>query len=69
MPVGKFFIVTGIVLVLFGVFLTFGPKLPFGRLPGDLFIERGRFTFSFPIATRLILSLLLTLVLNLFFRR
>ena len=40
-----------------------------GRLPGDLFIRRENFTFSFPIVTCLILSLLLTLLLNLFFRR
>ena len=43
--------------------------LPFGRLPGDIFIWRENFTFSFPLATCLILSLLLTLLFNLFFRK
>ena len=61
----------GIMLVVVGAFLTYGPKLPFplGRLPGDIFIKKEHFTFSFPIMTCLMLSLILTLLLNLFFRR
>ncbi len=71
MPVGKFLIIMGIMLVVVGAFLAYGPKLPLplGRLPGDIFIKREHFTFSFPIVTCLILSLILTLLLNLFFRR
>jgi len=42
--------------------------VPFGRLPGDFYVRRGNFTFYFPLATSIILSILLTLVLA-FFRR
>ncbi len=70
MPLGKFLIVAGFLLVLTGVLVSLGPKIPWlGRLPGDILIQRERFTFSFPIATCLLLSLLLTLLMNLFLRR
>ncbi len=42
---------------------------PFGRLPGDIVIQRPNFTFYFPLMTSLILSLVLTLVINLLIRR
>ncbi len=70
MPLGKFLIVAGFLLIGTGVLLTIGPRVPWlGRLPGDIFIQKERFTFVFPITTSLLLSLLLTLLLNLFFRR
>ena len=71
MPVGKFLILMGLLLLATGLFMTYGPKLPFplGRLPGDIHIQKGHFTLSFPIATCLIISFVLTLLLNLFFRR
>lgn len=71
MSLGKFFILGGVTLIVVGVLLTLGSKLPWvlGRLPGDILIQRERFTFSFPIVTCLILSLLLTLIINLFFKR
>ena len=71
MPPGKALIFVGLVLVVLGVILTYGSKIPFplGRLPGDILIRRGNFTFAFPIVTSLIISFLLTLMLNLFFRR
>ena len=70
MPIGKFLILSGLLLVLLGILLTLGPKVPWlGRLPGDILIQRERFTFSFPIVTSLLLSLLLTILLNLFFYR
>ncbi len=71
MPVGKFLILMGLLLLATGLFVTYGPKLPFplGRLPGDVLIRKGHLTFSFPIVTCLIISLLLTLLLNLFLRR
>jgi hypothetical protein len=70
-PVGKFLMIMGVTLLLVGAWITFGPKLPFplGRLPGDIFIQKERFTFSFPIVTCLIISLVLTLLLNFIFRR
>ena len=71
MPPGKLLILIGLSLVILGVFITISPRIhfPLGRLPGDLFIRKENFTFSFPIVTCLILSLLLTLLINLFFRR
>ena len=70
MPTGKFLIFAGLFLVLIGVLVSLGPKFPWiGRLPGDVLIQRERFTFAFPLATCLLLSLLLTLIANLFFRR
>ena len=71
MPLGKGLILAGLFLVVLGVLITVSPKIhfPLGRLPGDLLIRKESFTFSFPIVTCLILSLLLTLLLNLFFRK
>jgi hypothetical protein len=43
--------------------------LPLGRLPGDIHLEGKRWSLSFPIVTCLVISVLLTLLLNLFFRR
>lgn len=66
---GKTLMIVGSLLLLVGALLTFGGKLPWvGRLPGDIFIQRDNFTFYFPLATSLLLSVLLSL-LFLFFRR
>lgn len=70
MPVGKLLIFAGLALMGLGTLLTLRPRVPWlGHLPMDILIQRERFTFFFPIVTCLILSLLLTLLLNLFFRR
>jgi len=68
---GKLLIFSGILLVVLGLFLSFGSRLPFGlgRLPGDITIQRENFTFSFPIVTCLLLSIVLSLLFNFFFRR
>jgi hypothetical protein len=56
-------------ILLVGVFLTIGGRIPFlGRLPGDIDFTRGNVHFYFPLATGLVLSIILTIVLNLFFR-
>lgn len=66
---GKTLILIGILLLVLGIILSLGPKIPYvGKLPGDLYIQRGRFTFYFPLATCLVLSLVFTLVLYLFRR-
>jgi len=66
---GKTLIVTGLLLVAVGLFLTFGGKLNFiGKLPGDIRIERDNFSFFFPLGTCLLISLLLSLVFWLFRR-
>jgi Protein of unknown function (DUF2905) len=66
---GKTFILLGVVLMVLGLILYLGGKIPWlGRLPGDIYVERERFTFYFPLATGLIISVIITLVLY-FFRR
>jgi len=70
--IGKLFIVTGAIFLLFGLILTFVPHLPFlrlGKLPGDIIIKRDNFSFYFPLTTSIVLSLLFTLIFALFFRR
>ncbi len=61
---GRFLILIGLMIVLLGLLLTFAGKVPYiGRLPGDIIIQRKNFTFYFPLATSILLSLLLTLLL------
>ena len=51
------------------VVLILGPRIPWlGRIPGDLVIRREGFTLFFPLASMIIVSVLLTIVINLFFR-
>lgn len=66
----KLLILFGIVLALLGGLLLLVGKIPFiGRLPGDIYVEKGNFTFYFPLATSLLISILLTLLFSLFSRR
>ena len=67
---GRFLIVLGAAAVLIGVLLVLAPRIPWlGRLPGDILIRRGTFTFYFPIVTCVVVSIILTLILNLLGRR
>ena len=53
----------GVLLAGFGIVLLIGPKIPWlGRLPGDILVERERFTFYFPLASCLVASLVLSLI-------
>jgi hypothetical protein len=64
---GRPLIVAGAVLLLLGLFLTFGPRIPgLGRLPGDIVWRRGNTTVYFPIVTCIVLSLVLSLLFALF---
>jgi hypothetical protein len=66
----KLLILFGVVLAVLGGLLLFVGKIPFiGRLPGDFYIQRDNFTFYFPLATSLLISVLLTLLFSLFTRR
>jgi Protein of unknown function (DUF2905) len=68
--VGRALIVLGIVLVGVGVLLSLVGKVPWlGRLPGDIHVERGNWSFYFPLATSLLLSVVLSLLFWLFSRR
>jgi hypothetical protein len=71
---GRLLVVLGVLLIIVGGLLwlgsAMGAKVPFlGRLPGDIHVQRGNWSFSFPLATSILLSLLLTLILALFSRR
>ena len=67
---GRMLIILGAVCLVLGGLLVLGGKLPFlGRLPGDIVIRRGNWSFYFPLATSLVVSVLLTLLLWLFGRR
>lgn len=67
--IGKLLIILGLIVVGVGLILYLGEKIPWiGKLPGDIVIRRGRFTFYFPLMTCIIISLLLTLLLSLFRR-
>ena len=61
--IGRWLIAIGLVLVVLGLLWPWLGKLGLGRLPGDIVIERGAFRFYFPIATCLILSIVLSLIL------
>ncbi len=64
---GKILIIFGIVLVVLGLMVILSDKIPWiGRLPGDIYIKRDKFTFYFPLMTSIIISLLLTLLFALF---
>lgn len=68
--IGKTLVLFGLVLVLGGLAFQLVGKLPgVGRLPGDIYIRKGSFTFYFPIVTSLVISLLLSLILSFFWRR
>lgn len=67
---GKALIGFGLLLVVIGGVLVLAGRLPWiGRLPGDIHIQRANWTFYFPLATSLIVSLLLTLIFWLINRR
>jgi hypothetical protein len=67
--IGRLLIVSGAVLLIVGIILALGGKIPFlGRLPGDIVFRRDGFTFFVPIVTMLIVSLVLTIILNIIFR-
>ena len=58
----RFLIVVGVVLVLAGLLWPWLSRLPWGRLPGDISIEREGFSFHFPLMTSLIVSIVLSLL-------
>ncbi len=66
---GRFLVVIGIVLVVVGGLAIAGIRLPFGRLPGDIAISGARGGLFIPLGTMLVISIVLTLLFTLFFRR
>lgn len=66
---GKLLVIAGAVLVALGVVLMLSDRIPWlGRLPGDIVVRRENFTFYFPLATSLLISVILSLLLWLFRR-
>jgi hypothetical protein len=65
---GRLLISLGLVIAAVGFILYMGWKIPIGRLPGDIHIRIGNTGIYFPVITCILLSLLLTLVMNLFKR-
>ena len=64
----KVLIIAGLVLLLVGLLWPWLGKLPLGRLPGDIVVERGSFRLYFPVTTAVLLSLVATLLYWLFRR-
>ncbi len=64
---GRALIVIGLIVAAAGLLMTLG--LPIGRLPGDFTFRRGNFSFYFPLATSILASILLTLILMFLGRR
>jgi hypothetical protein len=66
-PLSRFLIIAGIVLLVSGVLLNYSQFFSFlGRLPGDIRIRRGNFMLYFPLATCIVLSILLSLIFYIF---
>ena len=59
---GKLLVIVGLVIAGVGLLVMLG--VPVGRLPGDVTVKRGNFTFYFPLATSIVASILLTLLLS-----
>jgi cell division protein FtsW (lipid II flippase) len=66
---GKILLLFGLILAAVGLLLIWSDKIPWiGRLPGDILIKKKNFTFYFPLATSLLISVILTLLFS-FFRK
>ena len=68
--IGRFLMIGGVIIFVVGglVFLAAKFGIPFGRLPGDIRIERNGFSFYFPLASSILISVLLTIILNVVIR-
>ncbi|MFA5629558.1 MAG: DUF2905 domain-containing protein [Dehalococcoidales bacterium] len=63
--IGKYLIVIGIFIAILGIIIMFWNKiLLLGKLPGDIFIDKGNFKFFFPITTGIIISVVITVFIN-----
>jgi hypothetical protein len=70
MNTGKLFIIVGIGLLILGLVINFAPWLInwFGKLPGDIRVEKENSFFFFPMTSMIAVSIILTLIINIFFR-
>lgn len=62
--IGKFLIIAGMLMIVIGLFTTFGNKIPLlGKLPGDILWKGENFTFFFPIVSSILLSIIFSIIL------
>ena len=66
---GRILLIVGLLVAGVGLLLMLGVRLPFGQLPGDIRIEGERGSIFIPLATMIVVSIILTVLLNLFLRR
>lgn len=70
---GRFLLVAGLALAAIGLMLVIAPQVPgldrLGRLPGDIFVQRGNTTIFVPIVSSILISVVLTILVNIFIRR
>lgn len=63
--IGRVMVIAGIMLALAGLLLVLGARIPWlGRLPGDIVVQRDGFTLFFPLVTMIVVSVVLTIILN-----
>lgn len=65
-PFGKALIAIGLVVAIVGIVMLFGSKIGIGKLPGDFTYSKGNFTFYFPLATTILVSVLLSIIFSIF---
>lgn len=66
---GRILLIVGLVLVVIGGLAVVGVRLPFGRLPGDIAIEGENGAIYIPLGSMIVVSIILTIVFNVFLRR
>ncbi|MCM8804194.1 MAG: DUF2905 domain-containing protein [Candidatus Omnitrophica bacterium] len=66
---GKVLIILGVLFITIGYILYKGIKFPIGKLPGDIFIKRENFVFYFPLVSSILISIILTIIFSLLWRR
>ena len=71
MAIGKLLIVIGVALILIGLVISYAPWMLnwFGKLPGDIRIESEKKSIFIPITSMIVVSIIFSLLLNIFFRR
>jgi len=69
MEIGKLLLTIGVLFIVLGLVFTLLSSIGIPRLPGDIYIKRENFTFYFPWVTMLLISVVLTVIINLFLRR
>jgi Protein of unknown function (DUF2905) len=70
--IGRYLIILGAAIIVIGIVLVVAGRFPglrIGRLPGDIYVERDKWRFYFPLATSILLSIILSFILWLFSRK